>query len=181
MGSIELITGPMYAGKTLELIKRLQEYDQNEVIAIKWKNDTRYSSQSVITSHDGRTYPALMALDEDLDTIYEEKLKSYKVIGIDEGSFFKKIVKFSEMLANKGHIVIVASLTGTYLRQGFNDILNLIPCCEKVTWLRARCSLCTNDASFTKFIREDIPHDGKEVVGGKESYLAVCRTCFFDT
>jgi thymidine kinase len=187
-GSIELITGPMFSSKSSTLISKIDRYllAKKKVVAIKWKGDTRYGNEPYIITHSLMKCQSILADDKDLDILcngkgYEGILSEYDIICIDEGSFFKDIVNVSETLANKGHKVIVASLVGTYERKGFNDILRLIPLAEDVTMLKAVCMKCFKDgASFTKFTRDDIKHDGKEYVGGKESYIAVCRKCFFD-
>jgi len=181
-GSIELITGCMFSGKSSYLISRIERYllAKKRVIALKWKGDTRYTKEPLIKTHNGLTCECVVADNDDLKEVYETKLSSHDVICIDEGSFFRKIVQFCEMLANNGHRVIVASLVGNYNREGFNDILNLIPKAEKVTMLTAVCMSCHEDgATFTKLIRNDVTPDGTELVGGKESYMAVCRKCYF--
>jgi thymidine kinase len=183
VGSIELITGPMFSGKSTTLIARIERYlfAKKKVIALKWRGDNRYTKESQIVTHSDLRCDCVPCNDDELKTLYNDVLHDYDVICIDEGSFFKDIVAFCEMLANKGHTVIVASLIGTYQRIGFNDILNLVPKCEKVTMLTAVCTCCFSDgAAFTKLTRTDVEHDGKELVGGKESYMAVCRKCFFD-
>jgi|SRR3990172_13429618 len=181
--SIELITGPMYSLKSTTLIGRMERYliANKKVIALKWKGDTRYTDEPYIMTHSGLKCECIPCDNDDLKTIYD-KIKDYEIICIDEGAFFKDIVKFCDNLANKGHTVIVASLVGNYFRTGFNDILNLIPKCEKITWLTAICMVCFKDgASFTQLIRKDVERDGKELVGGKESYIACCRECFNKT
>jgi len=60
------------------------------------------------------------------------------------------VVEFSERMANEGKVVIVAALDGTYQKQGFGDILNLVPLAESVVKLNAVCMQCFRDASFTK-------------------------------
>lgn len=177
-GSIEVITGPMFSGKSTYLMSKMERYllAKSRVIALKWKGDTRYTAESKIVTHSGLECPCICCDNEDLKEVYD-RIKDYDVICIDEGAFFKDIVSFCEMLANKGHHVIVASLIGTYRRDGFNDILNLLPKCEKVTMLHAVCMRChTDGASFTKRI---VQSDQTELVGGSDSYIAVCRKCYY--
>lgn len=177
-GSIELFAGPMFAEKTQTLINRMERYliSDYKCIAIKWKNDTRYGNSSELISHRGLKYDCLLCDDISLWEKLEE-LDKYDVVGIDEGSFFKTIVDFCEELAKRNKIVLVASLIGTFEREGFNDILNLIPKCDKVHFLRAICMKCKKDgAAFTyrKNDKKDI-----EIVGAADSYMAVCRECYF--
>jgi thymidine kinase len=130
-------------------------------------------------THSGLFCTCIPCNDQDLAEIYEQ-VKDFEIICIDEGCFFKSIVTFCEFLATKGHHVIVASLIGTYRREGFGDILNLIPKCENVTWLTAGCMECLEEgAAFTKRIKSD-NGEFKVKVGGKETYLAVCRKCFYN-
>jgi thymidine kinase len=182
-GSIELIAGSMFSGKTSEIIRRIERYliANKKVIALKWKGDTRYTDEPYIITHSNLRCECIPCDNGDLKIIYS-RIKDYEIICIDEGCFFQDIVSFCEDLANKGHTVIVASLIGNYFREGFNDILNLIPKCETVTWLTAICMNCYKEgAAFTQMIRKDIPRDGKELVGGKNSYIACCRECFYKT
>lgn len=176
--SITLICGPMFSGKTTSLISKVERFllAKQKVIAIKWKGDLRYTSEAKLMTHSGLECPCLTCDDHDLQNIYP-KIQDYDIICVDEGSFFKGITDFCEMLANRGHRVIVASLIATSERKGFNDILNLIPKCEKVEMLYAVCMNChTDGAAFTKRI---INSDQVELVGGSESYQAVCRKCYF--
>ena len=80
----------------------------------------------------------------------------------------------SEKLANKG-ITVVAALDSTFQRKAFNDIINLVPLAEKVSKLSAVCVGCSGKAYFTERI---IDGEELEVIGGEESYRAVCRKCF---
>ena len=73
----------------------------------------------------------------------EEKAQKFEVVAIDEGQFFPDIVEFCEAMANKGIIVIVAALDGTFQRKPFGKILELLPLAEKVTKLTAVCVYCT--------------------------------------
>lgn len=175
--SIELIFGPMFSGKTTRLISKIERFliAKKKVIAIKWKGDTRYTKEPCIMTHSGLTCECIPADDNDLKTIYQQ-IKDYNIICIDEGSFFKNIVEFSEFLANNGHRVIIASLVGTFERKGFNDILNLIPKCENIEMLHAICMMChCEGAAFTK----RISNSGEvEMVGGADSYQSLCRACF---
>jgi len=111
-GRIELIMGPMFAGKSTELIRRVKriEISGKKCLMIKYSADQRYSSDSVCT-HDQHKRVAFSC-----KTLSEVKdnWKDYDVLGIDEGQFFEDIVDFSENAANEGKIVIISSLNGTY-------------------------------------------------------------------
>ena len=66
----------------------------------------------------------------------------YDVIGVDEGQFYPDVVEFCENASQFGKIVIVSALGGTYRREGFNSILDLVPKAEKIKQLHAICKLC---------------------------------------
>jgi len=174
-GQIQLIFGCMFSGKSTELMRRLKRYQvaQYEVLIVKYAKDVRYDEVGIAT-HCGQTLPAVSAT---LLGELKEKAEDYDVIGIDEGQFFADTVEFCESMANKGKVVLVAALDGTFKRQPFcNNILSLVPLAEKVTKLNAVCMNCFQDAAFSKRITLD---DGEEVIGGADKYMAVCRTCYY--
>lgn len=172
-GHIELIIGPMFSGKTTEMIRRLKRYQvaRHACLIIKYSGDTRYDNNGVAT-HDRQTLPAVST---DKLTPMCQKALNYDVIGIDEGQFFSDVVQFADQLANIGKIVIVAALDGTFQKKVFGDILNLVPLSENVTKLSAVCTICFRAASFT---RRKTQENKVEVIGGGDKYLAVCRECF---
>ncbi|XP_054714549.1 thymidine kinase, cytosolic-like [Uloborus diversus] len=172
-GHIQIIFGPMFSGKTTELIRRLQRYQiANHVcLIVKYAHDSRYSSTGIAT-HDKKTLDAVSATT--LSTLIADAQK-YSVVGIDEGQFFPDTVSFAEEMANRGKIVIVAALDGTYQREGFGDILNLVPLAESVIKLTSVCMVCFENASYTKRIGSETQ---LEIIGGTEKYMAVCRSCY---
>lgn len=172
-GQIQVIFGPMFSGKTTELIRRLKRYQiaNHQCLIIKYAHDTRYTSNGLAT-HDRQTLSAVSTTE--LSSLKNEA-EAYSVIGIDEGQFFPDTVTFSEEMANKGKIVIVAALDGTYQRKGFGDILQLVPLAESVIKLTAVCMLCFEEASYTKRIGNETE---LEVIGGTDKYMAVCRNCY---
>jgi thymidine kinase len=103
----------------------------------------------------------------------------YDVIGIDEAQFFPDIVQGCETLAKTGLTLIVAGLDGTFQRQPFGSLLNLIPLCEKVKKLSAICMGCKRTAGFTSRIDGGRNPEEVEVIGGVELYKPVCRECYY--
>jgi len=175
-GTIQVIFGPMFSGKTTELMRRLKRYQfaNHNVLIIKYQHDTRYDKTSIAT-HDQQTMAAISTLDL---TSLVAQASNYSVIGIDEGQFFPDTVSFSETMANQGKIVIVAALDGDYRRTGFGDILQLVPLAESVIKLTAVCMTCFAEASYTKRIGIE---QELEIIGGADKYMAVCRRCYFST
>ncbi|KAG6936840.1 thymidine kinase 1, soluble [Chelydra serpentina] len=114
-GQIQVIFGPMFSGKSTELMRRVRRFQiaQYKCLVIKYAKDTRYCTDGVST-HDRNTMEALSACY--LGDVHQEALGS-AVIGIDEGQFFPDIVEFCETMANAGKTVIVAALDGTFQRK----------------------------------------------------------------
>ncbi|OWA50661.1 Thymidine kinase, cytosolic [Hypsibius exemplaris] len=173
-GQIQLIFGPMFSGKTTELLRRINRFKiaKYNVLLIKYAKDCRYDDECVST-HDRQTVQAKKAvtLKESL-----EECMDYDVIGVDEGQFFPDILEFAETLANKGKTVIVAALDGTYQREEFGSIVKLVPRAESIIKLSAVCIVCSEDAAYTR--RLDITTTTVELIGGSEKYMAVCRECY---
>jgi thymidine kinase len=174
-GEIQLIIGPMFCGKTTELFRRVQRHSLalRRCTLIKSAKDQRYSDAShVAVTHDRQCMQAVpvMRLDE-----AEHLADTTDVFGIDEGQFFPDIVPFCERMANRGKLVIVAALDGTYQRQPFGSIIELIPRAETVTKLAAVCRSCGADAAFSHRLTNE---KAVELVAGADKYAALCRACW---
>ena len=173
-GSIELIIGPMFSGKTTELIRRIRRHSlaKQKCLVIKYAADNRYSDEELST-HDLSKIPALKCRKlEEAAT----RAANYDVIGVDEGQFYPDLLEFCEQQANSGKVVIVSALDGTFERKRFNHVVDLIPLAESVVKLTAVCTVCGGEASFSKRITSDTR---VEIVGGADIYTAVCRKCYF--
>ncbi|XP_024091132.2 thymidine kinase, cytosolic isoform X2 [Pongo abelii] len=172
-GQIQVILGPMFSGKSTELMRRVRRFQiaQYKCLVIKYAKDTRYSSS--FCTHDRNTMEALPACL--LRDVAQEAL-GVAVIGIDEGQFFPDIVEFCEAMANAGKTVIVAALDGTFQRKPFGAILNLVPLAESVVKLTAVCMECFREAAYTKRLGTE---KEVEVIGGADKYHSVCRLCYF--
>lgn len=176
-GMLELIIGPMFAGKSTELLRRVKRHaiSGKACMYVKFAADNRYDSTSIST-HDlsmqkARAVTTLAELGDDW--------KEFDVIGIDEGQFYTDVVEFVETAAQAGKIVICSALGSTYQREGFNTILDLVPKAEKIKQLHAICRLCYHQASFTLRTSTD---DNLTLIGGTEAYMPVCRECYlFET
>jgi len=174
VGKIELIVGPMFAGKTTEMLRRVAraELAHRRCVVMKYCKDNRYSQENVST-HDLEMRKAIPC-----NTLlpYLDECMTYDVIGIDEGQFFPDVVEFSESLANIGKVVIVAGLDGTFQRKPFGRVLELISRCEVLTKLTAVCTITGSEAPYSARIVEskDI-----ELIGGSETYRAASRSAFF--
>ncbi|TNV75953.1 hypothetical protein FGO68_gene12760 [Halteria grandinella] len=172
-GHIQLICGPMFAGKSTELLRRLKRYEigGHRILRVKFADDTRYSSDSIST-HDRQTSKAVGAkLLSEIGDLWT----NFDVIGIDEGQFFDDVATFAESAANTGKVVIVAALDTTCVRTMFETIVQLLPKCEKVKKLQAICRGCNHQASF--HIRK-APKHVTQMIGGEDMYKPMCRECY---
>lgn len=91
---------------------------------------------------------------------------------------YADLVPVCEEAANKGKIVIVSALDGTFQRKPFGAVLDLVPKAEVVSKLTAVCMICFRDAAFSKRIVQC--GSEVEVIGGTDKYISVCRECFFN-
>nr|XP_033815949.1 thymidine kinase, cytosolic [Geotrypetes seraphini] len=173
-GQIQVIFGPMFSGKSTELMRRVRRFQvaQYKCLVVKYDKDVRYSVNRLAT-HDRNMMDAVSA--SRLKDVYQEAMAS-AVIGVDEGQFFSDIVEFCEEMANEGKTVIVAALDGTFQRKAFGGILNLVPLAESVVKLNAVCMECFREAAYTKRLGAE---KEVEVIGGADKYHSVCRHCYF--
>uniref|UniRef100_UPI00358E63DE thymidine kinase, cytosolic-like n=1 Tax=Myxine glutinosa TaxID=7769 RepID=UPI00358E63DE len=174
-GQIQVIFGPMFSGKSTELLRRVRRYQlaRHNCLLIKYSRDVRYGGEDVCT-HDRSSMAAVPALK-----LSDVKERAYQaaVVGIDEGQFFPEITLFCEELANAGKTVIVAALDGTFERKAFGSVLSLIPLAESVVKLSAVCMLCYRPAAFTQRLGCETQ---VEVIGGADKYQSLCRVCYLD-
>ncbi|KAH7297871.1 hypothetical protein KP509_25G016400 [Ceratopteris richardii] len=179
-GSIHLIVGPMFAGKTTALLERVEAEASagRRVALVKSDKDTRYGLSSVV-SHDGRHMPcwAVPSLASFRSQIGEEKYAKLDIIGIDEAQFLKDLYSFCQAAADyEGKTLIVAGLDGDFERNKFGGVLDLIPLADSIVKLSAHCELCGKPASFTF---RKIDNRNKEVIGGTDIYMPVCRQHYY--
>ncbi len=174
-GRIEVIFGPMFSGKTTELIRRIRRYQiaNKTCLLLKYKGDIRYDEEKeCVVTHDRGTWKAIPTLV--LGDMLMECMCA-DVVGIDEGQFFPDLLEVCEHLANRGKIVIVAALDGTFQRRAFETTFHLMSVAEEVVKLSAVCRQCHQHAPFSKRIGDDMR---VELIGGADKYAALCRRCF---
>jgi thymidine kinase len=179
-GYIEVICGPMFAGKTEELIRRItrMEYAKRKFLVFKPRIDNRYS-ETEISSHNLKKIKAIN-IDKASD-IYKYVDDSIQSVVIDEVQFFEKsMLDVVTDLANKGLRVICGGLDMDFKGEPFGIMPQLLCLAEKVTKLSAICVCCGEDATRTQRLidgHEAYSDDPIVLVGAKESYEARCRKC----
>ncbi len=180
-GSLDLISGCMFSGKTQELIRRLDQarYAGSSIQAFKPALDDRYAIAAV-ASHREVRFPAIAV--PDVAALAAQVDDDTRVIGIDEAQFFgHEIVELAEELANRGRHVIVAGLDLDFLARPFGPMPLLAAYADRLTKLQASCQYpgCgSHQASRTQRLLDGVPApaDGPLVViGGAATYQARCR------
>ncbi|MGM0595593.1 MAG: thymidine kinase [Myxococcota bacterium] len=177
-GWIEMIVGPMFSGKTEELIRRLNRarYAKQDVFVFKPLIDDRFSKTKVVSRNKSQIHSLAI---EDPQLILE-KAKQYKVIGIDEVQFFPdSIVEVVNTLADTGKRVIATGLDLDFKAQPFQNVASLMAQAEYITKLLAICLVCGNPACRSQ--RLSTGGEGRILVGDSEAYEARCRKCFSPT
>ena len=173
-GSIEVITGCMFSGKTEELIRRLKRaiFAHQKVGIFKSAYDKRYSDVNVV-SHDAN---AIDSIPVNEPKAIVQLAINYDVIGIDEAQFFDdSLVKVCTLLADQGKRIIVAGLDLDYMGNPFGPMPALIASAEFVTKIHAICLRCGNLAHHSFRI---IRNESQVLVGSEETYEPLCRNCF---
>ena len=179
-GWIEVISGCMFAGKTEELIRRINvlSYAKKNIIVFKPKIDNRYSDSEIV-SHSGAKVPCLVV--EKAQDILKKIEADTEVVAIDEVQFFDKdIVEVCEYLADKGIRVMVAGLDKDFRGESFGLMPELLTRAEFVTKLTAVCAKCGAPATRTQRLVNGKPagfEDPIVMVGADESYEPRCRHC----
>jgi len=179
-GWLEVITGPMYCGKSEELIRRLRRVKiaKQKVKVFKPVLDNRYSKKDVV-SHSGNSIEAVPV--DHPEEILERIDETVNVVGIDEAQFFHEdLVKICEKLADQGIRVILAGLDRDFRNQPFGPMPDLMARAEYVDKLHAICIQCGEPASRTQRLIDGQPaaaDDPVILVGASEVYEARCRSC----
>ena len=177
-GSIEVVCGSMFSGKTEELIRRIKraQIARKRVQVFKPQIDTRYSAGEV-SSHDGvraEAIPVTTAAE-----IADLLATDVEVVAIDEVQFFDSaVVDLCERLASDGRRVIVAGLDQDFRGEPFGPLPALMAKAEAVDKLHAICVVCGAAASRTQRLIDGRPasyHDPIILVGAHEAYEARCR------
>ena len=175
MGWIEVIVGPMFSGKSEELIRRLRraEIGKQRVQIFKPAIDQRYAKNGIV-SHSGLEIAS--ELVQDGGEVLQRVAPRTEVVGIDEAQFLgESILTGCTRLAELGKRVIVAGLDTDFLGRPFDPMPRLLALAEEITKLLAICMRCGNPAVHTQRI---VALEELIVVGAGGLYEARCRRCF---
>lgn len=194
-GKLRLIIGPMFSGKTTQLVHDVERYWRagKRCVIIKHASDTRFATDARIVTHAGHEcakIPTIIAANLD-DADVCDALAGAEVIGIDEVQFITaphlfadlaapaiaRVVDTIEALVLAGKIVICGGLDTDYRRVPFALTFALIGRAHEIVKLLAVCANCGADALFSARIAPDAAYEQSHV-GGCDKYAALCRACF---
>ncbi len=179
-GWLEVVCGPMFSGKSEELIRRLRraEIAGQRTIIVKPLIDDRYDVTHVV-SHSGAKLRAVTA-ESSADVL--RLALGYQAVGLDEVQFFDEdIVEAIELVVRRGTRVVAAGLAQDFRGEPFGPMPTLLCVAEFVDKLQAVCHRCGGPATLTQRLvhGEPAPFDGATIqVGELDSYEARCRTCY---
>ena len=175
IGWIEAICGPMFSGKSEELIRRLRRamIARKRVQVFKPALDDRYSVDEIVSHGDWRMKSEVVA---DASEILQKLDWRTQVVGIDEANFLGPgLIDIANQLADTGKQVLIAGLDTDYMGRPFAPMPDLLALAESITKTLAICMRCGNPAKHTQRLVES---DDLIVVGAAGMYEARCRRCF---
>lgn len=175
---MEVITGPMFSGKSEELIRRLKraQIARRRVSCFKPDLDIRYH-RTAIASHSSQTLEALTVANvEELKAVLIPMAADVEVVGIDEAQFFDaSLVRLASELVHLGKRVIIAGLDTTFTGEPFAPMPDLLAVSDEVVKLSAVCMQCGAPAIHTQRLGSS---QERVLVGAAGVYEARCRACF---
>jgi thymidine kinase len=175
IGWIEIVCGPMFSGKSEELIRRLRRarIARQRVQVFKPVLDDRYAHDEIVSHSDQRLKSVVVDSAKDILAKLDWRTQ---VVGIDESNFFgADLVEVAQQLADSGKQVIIAGLDTDYLGRPFTPMPELLCVAESITKTLAICMRCGNPAKHTQRLVES---RDLIVVGASGMYEARCRRCF---
>lgn len=177
VGYLELILGPMFSGKTTQIIQHYKKYSYigKKVVVINYADDQRYHD-SLLSTHDKIMIPCI--LSKNLTDIYSDpEIQSAEVVLINEGQFFPDIYEIVlDMVETQKKTVYICGLDGDFQRNRFGKLLHLVPYCDKIQKLHALCSQCRDGTPgiFSHRITGEL----SQIVIGSDNYRPLCRACY---
>jgi thymidine kinase len=175
LGWIEVVCGPMFSGKSEELIRRLRraEIARQRVQIFKPGIDQRYAEDHIVSHSELRIRSVGVKDAMELEALLDRRTE---VIGIDEAQFLGEgIVDVVVRLADLGKRIIIAGLDTDYLGRPFHPMPELLAVADEITKTLAICMQCGNPAKHTQRL---IASEELVVVGAAGMYEARCRRCF---
>jgi thymidine kinase len=174
-GSIEVIAGSMFSGKSEELIRRLRraKIARQKIQVFKPEIDSRFSDNHIVSHSEIRHESSNVRTAAEIRARVEPDTE---VVGIDEAQFFDNdLIAIANELAERGVRVIIAGLDQDYTGKPWEPMPQLLAIAEYITKTHAICMKCGQTANYTQRTFES---EERVAVGGAEMYEARCRACF---
>ena len=173
-GSIEIICGSMFSGKTEELLRRLKraQFAKLKIVVIKPELDTRYDNTKVVSHDLNKVESKTVKSSNEILNLANDS----KVVAIDEAQFFDDdLILVCNKLANKGKRVIIAGLDMDFQGEPFGIMPKLLAIAEYVTKVHAICIECGEIANYSFRLTQN---KDRIQLGQKDEYKPLCRECF---
>lgn len=182
--SLELILGPMFAGKSTELIRRVHRLRSinKKVFVINHSFNVRYSTEAAVTTHDSTVLHANLNTENLVEAEVLEDFITADIVVIEELQFFEDAASVvSAWVDHLGKNVIVSGLSGSAERVPMGEVHMLVPHADDISFLTALCPYCADGtrAAFSKRIHSPQTAANEVDVGGADKYVATCRRHFF--
>tara|TARA_A100001011_G_C13997699_1_gene709987 strand:- start:22 stop:579 length:558 start_codon:yes stop_codon:yes gene_type:complete len=178
--TLDIIMGPMFSGKSFELIRRIRllKILEKKFLVLKPIIDNRYSKDNVICTHNYDKEKCLQV--KKLFDCYNDNFDDYDTIFIDEAQFFPDLKSFVLECIEKLNInIVLTGLDGDYLRRPFGQIFDLIPYSDSCIKKTALCKMCMN-GNKALFSHRLCKENKQILVGSTDSYIPVCRKHYLE-
>ncbi len=179
--SFELILGPMFAGKSTELIRRVRRLRSihKKVFVINHAFNVRYSTEAAVTTHDSTVLHANLNTKNLVEAEELEDFLTADIIVIEELQFFEDAAAIvPAWVDHLGKHVIASGLSGTAERIPMGEVHLLVPHADDISFLTALCPYCA-DGTRAPFSKRIVTSASEVDVGGADKYVATCRRHFF--
>ena len=175
-----IFTGPMFGSKTTRLLAAVDRYkhQNKKIVAFKPKMDNRYSNVEICT-HSGGKLPAIgVDTGRDIESYIENSDITFDVVAIDEAFMIPEVAEAAIEIYKSGVTVLVSSLQLSSAGKPYKEMSTLLPWATSVQICPAVCSVCGEDAFFTR--KKSGDDNGEIEIGGSELYEPVCFRHYFD-
>ena len=173
-GYLKVILGPMFSGKTTELMRIYNKYNSCDIrcCIINHISDNRYDEEK-ICNHNGVMLPS-QNFNKLQEMLY--LVTNYDIFLINEGQFFEDLYDIVNLLVNMHKKrVYVCGLDGDYKRRKFGSILDIVPLCDEVIKLKAICKRCKKKPEI---FTHRLSNEQEQTVIGNDNYISLCRNCY---
>lgn len=182
-GSLHLLVGPMFSGKTTRIIQiyKTRTYIGKRVAVINYSEDKRYH-ETMLSTHDKIMIPCMQTTTlgeiwREPAHLYHDALKRADTVLINEGQFFNDLYEIVlEMVEKERKEVFICGLDGDFKRQVFGQMLDLIPYCDTIEKLNSLCADC-RDGTLAIFSHR-LTLETEQIVVGADNYVPLCRNCY---